>query len=44
MGLHGTLYYEWEAKRQHLPVTKREVDLDPLSVNGAQRELFAANK
>ena len=44
MGLHGTLYYEWEAKRQHLPATKREVDLDPLSVNGAQRELFAANK
>ena len=44
MGLHGTLYYEWEEKRQHLPATKREVDLDPLSVNWAQRDLFAANK
>ncbi len=44
MGLHGTLYYEWDEKRQHLPATKREVDLDPLSVNRAQRELFAANK
>ncbi len=44
MGLHGTLYYEWEKKREHLPTTKREVDLDPLSINWAQRELFAANK
>jgi hypothetical protein len=44
IGLHGTLFYEWAEKRQHLPATKREVDLDPMSVNWAQRELFAANR
>ena len=42
--LHGTLFYEWARKRQHLPATKREVDLDPLSINRAQRALFAASK
>jgi hypothetical protein len=44
LGLHGTLFYAWSEKRQHLPATKREVDLDPLSVNSAQRALFAASK
>lgn len=44
VGLHGTLFYEWEGKRRYLPATKREVDLNPTSVNWAQRALFATNK
>lgn len=41
-GLHGTLFYEWSARRRHLPATKREVDLDEGSINEAQRRLFRA--
>lgn len=39
-GIHGTLYYDWEGKRGCLPASKREVDWDELSINGAQRRLF----
>ena len=39
-GLHGTLFYDWAARRHHLPATKREVDLDEGSINEAQRRLF----
>lgn len=39
-GLHGTLFYDWAARRRHLPATKREVDLDEGSINEAQRRLF----
>jgi hypothetical protein len=40
-GIPGTLYFNYESKRQHLPTSKREVDLDELSINPAQRKLFA---
>lgn len=39
-GLHGTLFYDWAARRHHLPATKREVDLDEGSINEAQGRLF----
>lgn len=44
LGIHGTLFYGWDSRRNHLPTSKREVDLNPLSVNTAQRRLFAANR
>lgn len=40
-GLHGTLFYDWADRRKHLPNSKREIDLDPLSINAAQRALFS---
>lgn len=43
-GIHGTLFYEFERKRRCFPVTKREFDWEPLSINGAQRRLFAAER
>ena len=43
-GIHGTLYYEYEAKRQYLPATKREVDWDHHAINAAQRDLFARKR
>jgi len=43
-GIHGTLYYEYAARRQYLPTTKREVDWDDSSINFAQRRLFASKR
>jgi hypothetical protein len=43
-GIHGTLYYEYEARRQYLPVTKREVDWDHDAINAAQRHLSASKR
>ncbi|GLK56914.1 hypothetical protein JOD31_002947 [Methylopila capsulata] len=39
-GIHGTLFYGFEAKRKHFPKTKRERDWNPLSINTAQRRLY----
>jgi hypothetical protein len=39
-GIHGTLYYDWDCKRVHLPASKREVDWDERAINEAQRRLF----
>jgi hypothetical protein len=39
-GVHGTIYYNWESKRQYLPASKREVDGDEFAINDAQRRLF----
>lgn len=39
-GIHGTLYYDWERKRHHLPASKREIDWDDHAINDAQRRLF----
>ena len=39
-GLHGTLFCDWGQRQHHLPVTRREVDLDERSINEAQRRLF----
>ena len=43
-GIQGTLFYDYAAKRKHLPKTKREVDRDPDQINQAERELYAKLK
>ncbi|MBW8859476.1 MAG: hypothetical protein JF570_07020, partial [Caulobacter sp.] len=40
MGIHGTLFYNWEHRRNYLPTSKREVDWDEADINDAQRQLF----
>lgn len=40
-GVHGTLFYDNEYRRRHIPRSKREVDWDDGSINQAQRDLFA---
>ncbi len=40
MGVHGTLFYDWDRRRTDLPTSKREVDWDEGSINEAQRRLF----
>ena len=44
MGIHGTLFYDNEHRRHHIPSTKREVDQDGGSISKAQRELFARRR
>ena len=44
MGIHGTLFYGWERRRKHLPPSKREVDINPLGLNAAQRRLFSESR
>ena len=39
-GIHGTLYYDWDRKRGHLPISKGEVDWNEHAINEAQRQLF----
>jgi hypothetical protein len=41
MGIYGTLYYDNEHRRHHIPPSKREVDWDAGSLNQAQRDVFA---
>ena len=43
-GIHGTLFYDNDRRRRHLPTSKREVDWDERAVNEAQRRLFRANR
>lgn len=40
MGLHGTLFYGFAAKRQRFPATKREMDWDARALNPAQRRMY----
>jgi hypothetical protein len=44
LGIHGTLFYDNEHRRDHIPPSKREVDWDDNSVNQAQRDLFAKHR
>lgn len=44
LGIHGTLFYENEDRRAHIPPSKREVDWDSGSINHAQRDLFAKHR
>ena len=44
MGIHGTLFYDTDQRRDFLPVSRREVDWDERFVNDAQRTLFRANR
>ncbi len=43
-GLHGTLFYQWYARKKYHPASKREVDWDESAINEAQRQLFRANR
>jgi hypothetical protein len=43
-GIHGTLYFNYQSRRPHLPTSKREVDLDDSSINAPQRRLFAKHR
>lgn len=44
LGIHGTLFYDNDERRGHIPPSKREVDWDSGSLNKAQRELFAKRR
>ncbi len=44
VGIHGTLFYDCEARRKYLPQSKREVDWDEGAINPAQRKLFRAKR
>lgn len=44
LGIHGTLFFDNEHRRDHIPPSKREVDWDDNSVNQAQRDLFAKHR
>ena len=44
VGIHGTLFYEADERREFLPSSRREVDWDERYVNEAQRALFAAHR
>ncbi len=42
MGIHGTLFFEFQRKRHKFPATKRERDWNPMSINDAERRLYSA--
>lgn len=44
LGVHGTLFYDIDHRRPHIPPSKREVDWVDSSVNQAQRNLFAQHR
>lgn len=44
LGIHGTLFYNNEYRREHIPQSKREIDWKDDSVNQAQRTLFARHR
>jgi len=44
LGIHGTLFYDNDRRRDHIPPSKREVDWDRRSINQAQRDLFAKHR
>ena len=44
MGIHGTLFYGAEERREFLPPSRREVDWNESYVNEAQRTLFRAHQ
>jgi hypothetical protein len=43
-GIHGTLFYDADERREFLPKSKREVDWDERYVNEAQRTLFRQHR
>lgn len=44
MGIHGIPFYDNEARREHVPPSKREVDWDEGAINEAQRQLFRVSR
>lgn len=43
-GVQGTLFYDNDHRRRHIPPSKREVDWADSSINQAQRDLFAQHR
>ena len=43
-GIHGTLFYGSDRRREHLPSSKREVDWNDSAINEAQRRLFRSKR
>lgn len=41
VGLHGTLFYEFEDRKSSFPKSGRECDWNEWSINAAQSKLFA---
>jgi hypothetical protein len=41
VGLHGTLFYEFEDRKSAFPKSGRECDWNESSINASQRKLFA---
>jgi len=44
LGIHGTLFYDNEARRDCFPPSKREVDWSSAPFNQAQRNLFVKHR
>ncbi|WLR98455.1 hypothetical protein [Shinella sumterensis] len=44
LGIHGTLFYDNDRRRDHIPPSKREVDWNEGAINQAQRDLFAKHR
>ena len=42
VGIHGTLFYDSEHRREFLPASRRETDWPSGSINAAQRALFSS--
>jgi hypothetical protein len=43
-GIHGTLFYDADQRREFMPNSMREVDWDERFVNEAQRRLFRQHR
>ncbi|WP_237482545.1 hypothetical protein [Lichenibacterium dinghuense] len=44
VGVHGTLFYDNEHRRPHIPPSKREVDWADSAISQAQRDLFSQHR
>jgi len=44
MGIHGTVFFEFERKRHLFPASKREADWRSSAINTAQRAMYDAAK
>jgi ribosomal protein L18 len=43
-GIHGTLFYDAEERREFMPTSMREVDWNERFINEAQRNLFRQHR
>lgn len=44
LGIHGTLFEQFDDRRAYFPATMREVDFDERSINADQRRLFRSRR
>lgn len=43
-GIHGTLFEQWNDRKEYFPSTLREVDWDESAINEDQRRLFRSHR